>query len=109
MDSNQVSRRNFFRKASIFGALAVAPVATTVVVSLPKEEKAAEDISHLQPENPTSLILQGTPKPVESSYNGNGFYIMPNQEYQNKVEMSVGKDNMLWIKVGDEWKRVLTT
>jgi hypothetical protein len=26
--------------------------------------------------------------------------------HNNKVEMSVGKDDRLWIKVGDEWKRV---
>ena len=25
---------------------------------------------------------------------------------KNTVAMTVGKDNRLWIKVGDEWKRV---
>jgi hypothetical protein len=32
--------------------------------------------------------------------------VFSNVEYENKVEMSVGKDNRLWVKVNDEWKRV---
>ena len=109
MDSNQVSRRDFFRKAGIFSAAVVAPVATTVVITMPEAKKEIEDISHLKPEGNQNLVLQGgvtmKNKPPE-----NGLYFFhSNLEYNNKVEMSVGKDNMLWLKVGDEWKRVLTT
>ena len=102
------NRREFFRKAGVFGALAVAPVATTVAVSLQKEEKAAEDISHLQPESPMTFTLMGNPKPVEKPTNsGAGLYIAPSHpQYQNQVHLSVGKDDRLWIKVGDSWKRV---
>jgi hypothetical protein len=29
-----------------------------------------------------------------------------NDQYENRVEMSVGKDNRLWIKVDGKWHRV---
>jgi len=111
MDSNQVSRRKFFKGAGLVGLFATGYVGGRVVVEMQEPKKVVEDISHLAPENNQHFVLMGNPKPVETSQpTGNGFYIMPtNREYQNQVELSVGKDNMLWIKVGDEWKRVLTT
>lgn len=110
MDSNQVSRRKFFKGAGLVGLFATGYVGGRVVVEM-QEKKPVEDISHLAPENNQHFVLMGNPKPntTDTSKLGDGFYLIPNAEYQNKVEMSVGKDNMLWIKVGDEWKRVLTT
>lgn len=112
------NRREFFRKAGVFGALAVAPVATTVVVSLPKEEKVSEDISHLAPpDTATSIRLTGSyeeKKPVVFTTDGeermrlsaSGFYVTPSPSPTHGVDMAVGKDNRLWIKIGNEWKRV---
>jgi len=102
------TRREFFRKAGIFGAAIAAPIATTVVVTMPETKKENEDISHLKPEGNSNLVLNGNPKPntTDNSKLGSNFYLIPNAEYQNKVEMSVGKDDRLWIKIGDEWKRV---
>lgn len=111
MDSNEVSRRKFFKGAGLAGLFAAGYVGGRVVVEVQEQKKPVEDISHLAPESNQHFVLQGNPKPVQpTSYSGNGFQFVPaNNEYQNKVELSVGKDNMLWIKVGDEWKRVLTS
>jgi hypothetical protein len=35
------------------------------------------------------------------------FYINGwNEEVTHRVSMTVGKDNRLWLKIGDEWRRV---
>jgi hypothetical protein len=100
------TRRRFFKGAAIVGAFAAGFMAPKVVVAV-REKTSNEDISHLAPESPTTLVLQGNPKPVESPpTQGGGFYITPSQEYQNKVAMSVGKDNRLWIQVDGQWRRV---
>lgn len=104
-------RREFFRKASIFGVAALAPVATTVVVTMPKDQPK-EDISNLKPEGNSNLVLNGGLKARGGTQvtdaNGTGVYFMEpiTAEYSNKVEISVGKDNRLWINVNNEWKRV---
>jgi hypothetical protein len=107
MDSNQVSRRNFFCKAGIVGAAIVAPVVTTVVVTMPEAKKEIEDISHLKPESDLTFVLQGNKKPQKSPLPGEySSFVMTNEEYLNKVHMSVGKDNRLWIKADGKWRRV---
>ena len=112
------NRRNFLKGTGLLGAFGAGLVAPVIVervrevhIQAQTPKAPPEDISHLAPENNQHFVLMGNPKPVETPQTtGNGFYIMPtNREYQNQVELSVGKDNMLWLKVGDEWKRVLTT
>ena len=94
------------------------------------------DIAHLAPkEGATSLVITGDNRPppppapvqswsgfnIPSEHNG---YMMscsttaqstltisssnpcPDSE-RNKVAMAVGKDDRLWIRVGDQWKRVV--
>lgn len=76
-------------------------------------EPVVEDISHLAPpENATTIQITGAygekpkPIPVQTAY-GEAYYINGfNQETTHKVAMAVGLDNRLWIKVGEEWKRV---
>jgi hypothetical protein len=111
------SRRDFFRGgakgaglAGAFFAGLMAPVVVErvkeVQVLPPKIEP--EDISHLAPESPTTLVLQGGVKKQNQELpQGNGFIFAPmNVEYENKVAMSVGKDNRLWIQVDGQWRRV---
>jgi len=110
------SRRDFFRGGAKGAGLAgafFAGLMTPVVVERVKEVQVLppkiepEDISHLAPESPTTLVLQGGVKKQEPPPSGNGFYIAPsNVEYTNKVAMSVGKDNRLWIQVDGQWHRV---
>lgn len=98
-------RRKFLRGVGILGAF-MGGVATPVIVQ--QIEKKSEPVdSALSPEGNTTLVLQGNPKPVESIPTSGGYTFTPiNQGYQNKVEMSVGKDNRLWIKVDNQWRRV---
>lgn len=100
-------RRKFMKGFGLLGAV-LAGAATTKVVIEHAEKKEQEDISHLAPEADTTLVLLGQKvekEPVQ--FQGSSFYIQPmNHEYKNKVAMAVGKDDRLWIKVGEEWKRV---
>lgn len=119
------NRRGFIKKLGLLGAIIGGTAAAStrqtehVVEStavLPDSLHAdtpsvKEDISHLAPDQNTTLVLQGNPKPVDTlqSSSSDRFYIRPMfqpTEYQNKVQLSVGKDDRLWIKIGDEWKRV---
>lgn len=102
-------RRKFMKGFGLLGAVIAGAATTKVVVEhVEKKEKEKEDISHLAPEEGVTIILQGQKiekEPVQLQ--GSGFYIRPmSHEYKNQVSMSVGKDDRLWIKVGEEWKRV---
>jgi hypothetical protein len=91
----------------------------------------APDIAHLAPkEGATSLVITGDnrppapPPPVvynpDNGYtlacstssmstlmiSGNHVNKCPPDEL-NRVSMAVGKDDRLWIKVGEQWKRVV--
>lgn len=100
-------RRKFMKGFGLLGAV-IAGAATTKVVIEHVEKKEQEDISHLAPNADATLVLHGQKvekEPVQ--FQGTSFYIQPmNHEYKNKVAMAVGKDDRLWIKVGEEWKRV---
>lgn len=103
-------RRKFMKGFGLLGAVLAGAATTKVVVEhVEKKEKEKEDISHLAPDAKTTLVLQGNPvekEPVPVA-GSSSFYIQPlNHEYKNKVSMAVGKDDRLWIKVGEEWKRV---
>lgn len=120
-------RRKFVKGIGFFAALlgggaAAGAVANGAVVGTsnlpdpvvaPVSEPVVEDISHLAPpENATTIQITGAygekPKPqfVNSSF-GNSYYINGfNQETTHKVTMAVGLDNRLWLKIGEEWKRV---
>lgn len=104
MDNN--TRRGFLKNLGFLSAFvsgaATAKITIEEKVSDPVEPK--EDISHLAPVCTSMFTLQGNPKPVVDS---NGFSIgLMNPEYQNKVNMAVGRDNRLWIQVDNKWQRV---
>lgn len=107
------TKRSFLRGAGLFGLISgigSAAAAESLTASLPEVK---EDISHLAPpQNATTIQFTGAygkqpePQPVSATC-GNSFYINGfNQETTHKVCMSVGLDNRLWLKVGDEWRRV---
>lgn len=103
-------RRNFIRGFGLFGAVVAGAATAKVVIEEKKPE--VEDISHLEPDNPTTLVLQGGKKvekeeKVYHDVNGNRIFMLhSNPEFKNKVHLSVGKDDRLWIKFGDKWHRV---
>ena len=115
-------RRNFLKGVGIAGAFVAGVAAYKQVKDIADNSK---DIRHLAPpDNAHTIQFTGAygepPKPVpvveykgvgigsssysigSSSYYINGY----NSEVTHKVAMTVGKDNRLWIKVGDEWRRV---
>ena len=99
-------RRKFLKGFGLLGAVVGGAATAKVVVEHRVVEEPKEDISHLAPDNPTTLVLQGHPKPVETASSGPYVLIPTIRDFQNKVHLSVGKDNRLWIKVDDVWKRV---
>ena len=110
------TKRSFLRGAGLFGLFAGiggAVVAESLPAPLPALPEVKEDISHLAPpQNATTIQFTGAygkqpePQSMSATY-GNSFYVNGyNQETTHKVSMAVGLDNRLWIKVGDEWRRV---
>jgi hypothetical protein len=98
-------RRNFLKGAGIIGAFAVGVASYRQVKDMANEHK---DISHLAPPKEAITIqINGAygekPKPQS---NGNFIFAPMNPEITHKVSMTVGKDNRLWMKIGDEWHRV---
>jgi hypothetical protein len=102
-------RRNFIRGAGIIGAFAVGAASYKQVKEMANEHK---DISHLAPPgNATSIQFTGAygdkPKAPEPTMSQHTMYINGwNEKVTHRVSMTVGKDNRLWMKIGDEWHRV---
>lgn len=80
-------------------------------------EKKKENTSKLAPEKyAPGISLIGSydgknsisSRPIEKQLlNGSSrFILVAERPITNQVNMAVGKDNRLWIKVGEDWKRV---
>ena len=105
-------RRNFLKGVGIASAFVAGVAAYKQVKDIAENSK---DIRHLAPpDGATTLQINGSygpPPELEPSYAhvgiGSGFTFVPiNTRTTHKVAMTVGKDNRLWIQVGDEWRRV---
>jgi hypothetical protein len=97
-------RRNFLKGAGIIGAFAIGAASYRQVKEV---AEANRDITHLAPPK-TAYTLQLTgsydePVAPASPY---GIQFQYNPRVTNSVAMAVGKDDRLWMKIGDEWKRV---
>lgn len=108
------SRRKFLSGAGLIGGLAAGIGAAKLTVNVVQERQKSEDISHLQPTSGTNLMLtaQNKPKEVKPAgilTNGQPFYfanVNTSLEDMNKVTLSVGHDDRLWMKIGEKWHRV---
>lgn len=107
-------RRNFLKGAGIVSAFVIGAASYKQVKDIAQNSK---DISHLAPpDNAYTIQIQGmyekAPKPAPTFDGDMGIgsgrlsFWPSNQTVTNKVAMTVGKDDRLWIKVGDEWRRV---
>ena len=98
-------RRNFLKGAGIIGAFAVGVASYRQVKEMANEHK---DISHLAPPQgaPTIQFTGAYGEKPKPQRNGNFIFAPMNPETTHKVAMTVGKDNRLWMKIGDEWHRV---
>lgn len=103
-------RRKFIRGFGLIGAAFAGAASAKVVIEEKKPE--VEDISHLAPpDRACTLQISGSypEKPIEPPQHKNGMIFMPSNGYYpptHSVSMTVGKDNRLWIKVGEDWRRV---
>lgn len=110
MDTN--TRRGFLKNLGFLGAFAssAATAKITVEEKLPEvKSELSEDISQLAPEFGDQFVLQGNRKYKEQSsltVDGISTYGIQSWEYANRVQLGVGKDNRLWLQVGDTWHRV---
>ena len=121
-----MDRRSFLRNGGLFGALLGAAGAPAVMAASSKTvplPTVKEDISHLAPpDNAHTLQLCGSYPEAKTDGNermrvgsdGSVGIGVSSSQYQfystppttHSVTMTVGKDNRLWIKVGDKWQRV---
>lgn len=122
-------RRRFVRNFGLLGAvlagmgsgeLAAEPKSVLPVPDLPNpsNDNVVCDISSLQPDNTTNIVLSAdntgahrqytSPNSytISAGYGSSIYMVKPTPTVTNQVKMSVGKDNRLWIEVDGKWKRV---
>lgn len=120
---NVNERRRFVKGIGFFAALlggysAAGAAANAAIMGTsnvpnhniaPVSEPVVEDISHLAPPgSPPSLQITGAygKKPEPTNIDSNPYFIVTNPVVTHSVAMAVGLDNRLWLKVGEDWKRV---
>jgi hypothetical protein len=103
------ARRSFLKNFGMVSAIgAVALAAKEYQYQVNKPELTDEDIKHLAPVSPMLLTLTADNRTAEEK-NVNkpvGNYFFDTTKITHQVSMSVGKDNRLWLRIGDKWKRV---
>ena len=119
----KINGRRSFLKGFGFGGAVLGGVvggynaaAREVVALANSTVSGPPDIGHLAPRDGVfTLMISGDnrppepPEPVE--FKPNNVYTMRCQticpdDKLNKVQLAVGKDDRLWLKIGDGWKRV---
>ena len=117
-----MDRRSFLRKGGLFGALVAAASAPAVAAASPLPTPTRNSVSKETIEaldsNPMTLHLQAGygEKVAESNErmritSEGGFYFNPQPEYNKQVNVAIkpGPDGHLYVKINDEWKKILTT
>ena len=105
-----MNRRTFFSFGTLLAAPGMIGAANTI-------EKKKENTSKLAPEKyALGMSLTGSydgknsisSRPIEKQLlkGSSRFILFAERPITNQVNMAVGKDNRLWIKVGEDWKRV---
>lgn len=96
-----------FSRRKLFGFAAAAPA----VVFLPNNHVKAEvtkvDISAGQPLNGPSLVLQAQRMKSSSSSNPYTISMVSMESYGPQLGIQVGQDGHMWLKINDQWKRVV--
>jgi hypothetical protein len=122
-----MERRKFLRNGGLLGAILGATGGAVAMAQQPTVPAAVplpkEDISHLAPPPQAhTLQINGSyPTEEEKPYEGmrlgadgslgigsynSPYYFSSMPKQTHSVSMTVGKDNRLWMKVGDTWHRV---
>jgi hypothetical protein len=109
-----MSRRTFLRGFGLVGVVVAGASSALdnnepVKIPVPAPEIPKINFAHLAPENQvSSLMIVADNRTLEERNTGysNGPYSLNSAQVTNQVSISVGKDNRLWLKIDDEWKRV---
>lgn len=98
-------RRKFAGKlvGGLFGSFFVGSTLAKSDQPKPNVNKSNEG---MEPDSKTMLVLQGQNTKNSNQTGSNSIMYYSNDQYENRVEMSVGKDNRLWIRVDGKWHRV---
>ncbi len=122
-------RRRFVRNFGLLGAVLAGmgsaelaantkPISSAPDLPNPSSDNVVCDISSLQPDNTTNIVLSAdntgshrlysSPNSytVSAGYGSSIYMVKPTPTVTNQVKMSVGKDDRLWIEVDGKWKRV---
>jgi hypothetical protein len=108
-------RRKFLGGAGLIGGLVAGIGAAKLTVEVVEKKKQSEDISHLAPSSHTNIMITADNgvkqkvKPAGMTPDGKLFYLAqssPPMDELNKVTLSVGHDDRLWMKIGETWHRV---
>ena len=113
------SRRGFLKGFGLLSAVAAgaatshfASTGTSMDVRDPVDPILSSAVDKaLAPSSSSNLTLTADNRPQEAMrINSDGTWGIGvtawQPEYQNRVAMSVGKDNRLWLQVDGEWRRV---
>ena len=96
-----------FNRRKLFGFAVAAPAVAFLPNNHVKAEVTKEDISHNAPNGTSILQLQAQEiKPFKAS----DPYTITMTSYQPTgpvLGISVGKDGHMWVKVNEQWKRVV--
>ncbi len=122
-------RRRFVRNFGLLGAVLAGmgsaelaantkPISSAPDLPNTSSDNVVCDISSLQPDNTTNIVLSAdntgshrlysSPNSytVSAGYGSSIYMVKPTPTVTNQVKMSVGKDDRLWIEVDGKWKRV---
>lgn len=116
-------RRGFIRSLGLVGTIiggataaratdSIAMVGSTDTVDSVVVDESPASIAELAPPTAAPMLqltgAYGPPEEPAPVLESNQFYFAPtNRTVTHSVGMAVGKDNRLWIKIGDSWKRVV--
>jgi hypothetical protein len=111
-----MSRRSFLKGFGLLGVVVASATAPQVMANTTPVviTKSKEDLSHLAPETNTTMTLTADNRTAEEKEQerkklyGDSPYVFVGTNYTetHRVNMSVGKDNRLWLQVNGEWHRV---
>lgn len=94
-------------RRKMFGFAAVLPLAAAGVAANNAPTQAATSNKEDAPDG--TAILQLRAKKIKQHRSDNPYTIslMSYEDYGPQLGISVGKDGHMWLKINDEWKRVI--
>lgn len=108
-----MSRRNLLSFLGVGGGLGAVPFAGAAAVAYAAKPSVDDAPS---PGNEYSLCLTRSSRKVKAEYDQrikqraleNPCVIFGSGPHDLQCRMTVGEDGQMWLKIGDEWRRIVT-